>query len=47
MTPGTYVAVWKVGDKEYKQPFVVERATTVPSLDGDEVEEGVRRGRDL
>jgi len=47
VTPGTYVAVLKVGDKEYKQPFVVERATTVPSLDGDEVEEGVRRGRDL
>ena len=47
MAPGTYVAVLKVGDTEYKQPFTVERSAPNPSLDGDEEEEGVRKGRDL
>ncbi|NRA96595.1 MAG: hypothetical protein HRU14_10360 [Planctomycetes bacterium] len=47
VAPGTYVAVLKVGDTEYKQPFTVERSAPNPSLDGDEEEEGVRKGRDL
>lgn len=48
VAPGTYVAVLKVGDAEYKQAFNVERSAPIPSLDGDEEEEeGARKGRDL